>query len=341
MAKVSVIIPVYQAERYLPQCLESVSAQTLQDMEAVVVDDGSTDGSGAICDEYAEKDRRIRVIHQENRGVVPALIAGLSAAAGEYIGFVDADDWVDPDYFETLLAHAVALDADVVQAERIEEGERPLPLRQARTTVYETPAEKDALMDVYYKLYLCAPDRRPVTYARWDKLYRRDLVQAALPFWDRGLYLAEDAVFNAAVLPDCRRFAVLSGTPKYHYRILPGSNSHRFDPQEMSRVAELRAALLDIAAAKGTDPSLAELYMAHAVYYRIYAAAIQPGGDRAGLRRHAKALLASIPAGSLRAYAASRRSPAVRLSCALLRAGAIGPFTLLARLNERLVKRKK
>ena len=112
--EVSVIVPVYRVEKWLPQCLDSLTAQTLQETEIILIDDGSPDGCGALCDEYAKKDARIRVIHQENRGLSLARNAGLDAARGRYIMFADSDDWVEPDFCETPFRLAEETGADLV-----------------------------------------------------------------------------------------------------------------------------------------------------------------------------------------------------------------------------------
>jgi len=103
---ISVIVPVYNVAKYLPQCLESVIGQSYRELEILVVDDGSTDGSGKICDEYALKDERIRVFHTENRGLSAARNYGIDRATGEYIAFLDSDDWIEPDMYEILLGIA-------------------------------------------------------------------------------------------------------------------------------------------------------------------------------------------------------------------------------------------
>ena len=102
MAKVSVIVPVYNVEKYLKQCLDSIVDQTLEDLEIVLVDDGSVDSSGTICDEYAKKDARIKVIHKKNGGLSDARNVAIDIAKGEYITFVDSDDYVTDDYVESL-----------------------------------------------------------------------------------------------------------------------------------------------------------------------------------------------------------------------------------------------
>ena len=101
---VSIVVPVYNAGRYLPRCLDSIAAQTYGDIEVILVDDGSTDSSGSICDRYCTRDGRFRVIHQENKWLAEARNAGLSAARGDYVYFVDSDDWIHPQAVETLLA---------------------------------------------------------------------------------------------------------------------------------------------------------------------------------------------------------------------------------------------
>ena len=114
MSKVSIIIPVYQTEDYIEECVRSYLAQTHEDLEVLLIDDGSTDGSGRICDELAAKDARVRVIHQQNGGVSKARNRGLQEATGDFIVFGDSDDWVDANLLEWLLAKRKASGADVV-----------------------------------------------------------------------------------------------------------------------------------------------------------------------------------------------------------------------------------
>lgn len=115
---VSIIVPVYNVEKYIRKCVESLCNQTLKDIEIILVDDGSTDMSGMICDQYAKTDIRIRVIHQENSGQGAARNRGLEVAKGEWIGFVDADDWVDLDFYRTLCVEALENKADMAVCNR-------------------------------------------------------------------------------------------------------------------------------------------------------------------------------------------------------------------------------
>ena len=111
---ISVIVPVYNTEKYLDRCIQSVLAQTYTNWELLLIDDGSTDSSGTICDQYAAEDNRIRVFHKENGGVSSARNLGLDNAKGEWITFVDSDDWVEPSMLKELLAIALDNDADYV-----------------------------------------------------------------------------------------------------------------------------------------------------------------------------------------------------------------------------------
>jgi glycosyltransferase involved in cell wall biosynthesis len=113
MPVISIIVPVYKVEPYLRRCVDSILAQTFTDFECILIDDGSPDNCPAICDAYAEKDNRITVIHQENRGVSAARNVGLDIAKGEWIGFVDSDDWCDVGMFDFLYNNAIKYDADV------------------------------------------------------------------------------------------------------------------------------------------------------------------------------------------------------------------------------------
>lgn len=112
---ISVIIPVYQVEPYLKHCIESVINQTYCNLEIILVDDGSTDGSGEICDQYADKDNRIKVIHQENQGLSAARNCGIETAQGEYLSFVDSDDWIDARFIEAMYEISVKAGCDIVQ----------------------------------------------------------------------------------------------------------------------------------------------------------------------------------------------------------------------------------
>ena len=114
MSELSIIVPIYKVEKYLHRCVDSILNQTFQDFELILIDDGSPDNCGAICDEYAVWDSRVKVIHQSNSGVSAARNAGLDVASGTYLGFIDADDWIEPMMYETLITTAKQKQMDMV-----------------------------------------------------------------------------------------------------------------------------------------------------------------------------------------------------------------------------------
>ena len=135
---ISVIVPVYKVEKYLKRCVDSILAQTYPCLEVILVDDGSPDGCPAICDEYAREDRRVRVIHKENGGLSDARNAGIDAAKGKFLGFVDSDDYVHPRFYELLLQALKEEGADIAgcdvkkvcETEKIKETEKQ-PVQRA------------------------------------------------------------------------------------------------------------------------------------------------------------------------------------------------------------------
>ena len=160
---ISVIVPVYNVEAYLPQCMESLLSQSYQALEIILIDDGSTDGSGALCDWYGAQDRRIRVIHKENGGAASAKNAGLRVATGEYLSFVDSDDYLEPEAYSFLVEQLETSGADVVQA-----GYRDVFADHAVDRILSAQMCEYKAQDYLVRLtgdWTCA--------LLWDKLYRR------------------------------------------------------------------------------------------------------------------------------------------------------------------------
>ena len=152
---VSVIIPVYNVEEYLARCVESVLNQTYQNLEVILVDDGAKDSSGAICDRFAEKDPRVRVIHKENGGLSSARNAGIDIATGAYLEFVDSDDWIEPDAVESLLSLALAENVELVLGGRwdvsAKTGENIFELKELLGKFNKKEPEKKLVGDIIKK----------------------------------------------------------------------------------------------------------------------------------------------------------------------------------------------
>jgi len=212
-AVVSVIIPVYNTEKYLADCVDSVLRQTNADFEVILVDDGSTDTSGQQCDEYATREERVSAIHQENRGPSAARNAAMAVAVGTFFAFVDSDDWISPDYLETLLALVRDASADMAMcATVVEDGERqPPPSFVAGTQClsgWEVLEQAEALYPID-------------TVSQCGKLMRREL-WSGLEFPEGRLH--EDTFVMPHVIHRASRVACTK-QGLYHYRQRPGSTT--------------------------------------------------------------------------------------------------------------------
>lgn len=199
--KVSVIIPIYKVEKYLNKCIESVVGQTHRDLEIILVDDGSPDGCPAICDAWAAKDSRIKVIHQDNKGLSGARNSGIEVCTGEYVCFIDSDDYVSKDYVEKLLLAAEGAGADVAICRfyllNDASGELVEPFKMGRA---------DYSAETIGELYCLTMVKSPVGYA-WNKLYRRELIGASR-FEEGRLY--EDGPFNSEVLLNAKKIVTIT-----------------------------------------------------------------------------------------------------------------------------------
>jgi len=237
MVKVSVIIPVYNVAQYLEECLQSLAGQTLQNAEFLLVDDGSTDGSGAICDRWAGMDARFIAVHQENQGVSGARNRGLQIARGNYIGFADADDWLESNALELLSClldeNPQAQMACAGYYEHLPDpGRTPLARPAARHAVHGMAGKEAALRNVMM--------RDGYFTAVFNKLFRRTFLcqNGCLRAFDTALHMGEDEVWLLTLLSesDC---CVFSPVPVYHWRSRGDSITHQ------SKLTERRLSVLD------------------------------------------------------------------------------------------------
>jgi len=167
MPKLSIIVAVFNAERYLRKCIDSILSQTFKDFELILVNDGSSDESKEICDTYQAVDPRIRVFHKENGGISTALNLGLKASKGEFIGFVDCDDWIEPLMYEKMLDTAIMNKADIVIC-------RCQYVKSDETIVKTIGFNENRLMDGITATKEILRDEIILSYS-WDKIYRREL----------------------------------------------------------------------------------------------------------------------------------------------------------------------
>ena len=316
---ISIIIPVYNTEKYLGACIDSLLAQTHENLEIILVDDGSKDSSPALCDAYAEKDSRIKVIHKENAGVSSARNTAIEIASGKYIGFVDSDDIVAPHMYEALLSALVTSDSDVsvCRLARFFDGQEeeklsfPASCSDEPLVMSSLEALSDLLRGTHFYGSLC------------DKLFKAELVKEARLRED--IYIAEDFLFTIGAILKAKRVC-FSDTTLYFYRTRETSATHsHYSEKQISSYDALLAA--------------EELFRAHGVYD-----ALKNEIDASAVICHVKIMHGLYENKSLRKKYAKRsvremRShlnpssmallpPSVKKHASILRFGALPYFTI-------------
>jgi glycosyltransferase involved in cell wall biosynthesis len=215
MPLVTIVVPVYNVEKYLARCVDSILNQTLQDIEVILVDDGSPDSSGKIADEYAIKDSRIQVIHKVNGGLSSARNAGTRIATSKYVGYVDSDDWVEPETFERLLQTAEHFSTDVVMFDYTR---KTMHGDQRHTEKIETGFydRKKILADIFPNLVMGENiDYGPVLSA-CSCFYRIEFLRQHNLEFDEDIFFSEDSLFNSKVMEKANSFYYLK-TSFYNY----------------------------------------------------------------------------------------------------------------------------
>lgn len=250
---ISVVVPVYNVEKYLERCVDSILSQTVKDLEIILVDDGSTDGSGAICDAYASRQERITVCHKENGGLTSAWKAGLALASGKYTGFVDSDDWIEPDMYERMLELAEREQADMTVCGLIFDFEDPkIPKREEssnfRREVYNRRDVENLFPTLINDGYFFG---RTLQSARVTKLFRTEILRANVKYCDDQVALGEDMQITFPVFLDTRKLCVVQNFYPYHYWINNQSITGKYDERYMDKVRLLAERLLAISRDKG------------------------------------------------------------------------------------------
>lgn len=242
MNSISIIVPVYNAEKYLDRCIESLLMQTYKELEIILVDDGSADNSGLKCDSYANSDSRIKVIHKENGGVSSARNAGIEAASGKWLMFVDSDDYIETDTCEFAVSSAEAENSDMLVFEMIFEG---------KSSIRNSPFADDyVVFDSKEKLDRLFLDT--ANYKKADdtsvniflgpccKLIRRDIAKNTR--FDKSISYGEDTLFVLELIEKCSRI-VYKRQWKYHYVQVETSLTHKVKPDFIKDVEKLDAAI--------------------------------------------------------------------------------------------------
>ncbi len=241
MPKVSVIVPIYKVEPFLRCCVDSVLSQTFSDFELILVDDGSPDSCGAICDEYAAQDSRVRVVHKQNGGLSDARNAGLNVAVGQYIYFLDGDDFIEPELLQTVVETMdTGLDLMIFRYCRFFEGETPQAVPFERYGLVQLTKEAER-MDFILKDLLTYKFGWEV----WDRVFCRDIIQDyGLRFADNHKIFAEDLCFNLCYCSHVKNLLVLDKC-LYNYRIHGDSIMRQNEKKRnLNRFNELSKAVL-------------------------------------------------------------------------------------------------
>ena len=221
--KISIIVPIYNAEKTLRRCINSIIIQTYPNIEIILIDDGSDDNSLAVCKSYAEKDKRVKVFHQSNSGLVRTRKLGISLAEGDYIGFVDSDDWVDDDFYEALYKNIY--DADFIHTGYIlEKGEtkRLFDLSEMILT------NRNRLTDEIRKKMILWLYRGKIAPSIWSKLFKKAFIKDIYSNVPDDQQMGEDLITFRIGIQKATKICI-SNIQKYHYCVRSNSMSHQID----------------------------------------------------------------------------------------------------------------
>lgn len=251
--KVSVVIPVYNVEKYLARCMESVLAQTLKEMEIILVDDGGSDGSVAMCDAYEKQYENVTVFHKENGGLTSAWKAGSQLARGNYIGYVDSDDFIEPDMFERLLREAEKEDADIAccglkhiyefgdheeWTEQMEFPEQVFTVDALKEHVFPVLINDGSFMG------------RHLMPNRVTKIVKSQLVKKNLSMCDDRVSIGEDYQFSLCMFLDAKKVVIVKDFFPYCYYMNGSSMTMKYDEHYMDKIKIMKENLCRISDAK-------------------------------------------------------------------------------------------
>jgi len=226
--KISVIIPIYNVERYLRKCIDSVISQTYQNIELILVNDGSTDGSTKICDVYAAKDKRITVIHKENGGLSSARNAGLEIANGYYIAFLDSDDWIDTEMYQVLIQLLEQHDADISACglKEIYDDKTLIASNTAQITKLDRTEAINSLITGH----------NSVRFEVWNKVFKSEIIRG-IRFKEGQIY--EDVYFDRKVFLKLNKLVYID-LPMHNYlKVRDGNTNSNFKEKKLAIFCEL------------------------------------------------------------------------------------------------------
>lgn len=239
MDLITIIVPVYNVEKYINECVDSLINQTYKNLEIILVDDGSNDKSGAVCDDYALLDTRVKVIHKQNEGLGFARNTGLKVAQGKFVTFIDSDDTADADLVEKLVNGIYETNSDTCIGgfKRISENGLVNYEEKYDNAIYEGE-------DVYDKLFArmlgSAPDKHDaIRMSVWNVLYSMDIVRRHnIEFPSERVFISEDIIWDSEYYKYAKK-AIVSDSTAYNYRITPGSLTQKYKPDMLEKICVL------------------------------------------------------------------------------------------------------
>lgn len=241
--KISIIVPVYNKADYLEQCLDSILAQTYENLELLLIDDESTDGSGEICDRYEKEEERVRVFHQKNGGPTAACITGLNNASGDYYMFIDSDDYVNKDMLKEMYALLIGKPGEIVCCNHVlEKQKETIPvLSPLKPGVYEGAKLKQEI-----KENLIGREERTIPMSRCMKLCEKSVFEGNEKYYDTAIRMGDDFNLICPALLNSTRIVMMEEGLFYHYRYVEDSIVHRYDPNMADSVERLIKSLQEV-----------------------------------------------------------------------------------------------
>lgn len=298
---ISVVVPVFNAAKYLNKCVDSLCNQTYLNIEIVLVDDGSTDESPKLCDEYSSKDARIKVVHKPNGGLVSAWKAGVDSASGEYVSFVDSDDWVDANMLEEMFeVSSKGKKSEIISSDYIIERINSFKNEDENAEymqeyVYQTlpPGEYDkGVIEKKIIPNLLGNEKRLITISRCMKLFSTELIRNNMKYPDESIGMAEDMTITIPAIFDADRIVVMDHKAYYHYLFVNESMVHKYDKKAYSSIEKTVNAIKKVIDDRGANPDLLKSLDREHIFLLLLAlkneARGNPEGYRANIRQICK-----------------------------------------------------
>lgn len=257
---VSIIIPVYNAEQYLNECMESVLHQTYSELDIVLVDDGSKDGSSGMCDEYAKNDSRIRVLHKENGGLMSAWMAGVRVAKGDYLAFVDSDDWIELNMMEELINYIDSSYKEIICSNYIIEKTEKKQSIKVKQSMQPGIYGREAIEKSLFPQMLGMEERR-IHSSRCMKLISKALITENMQYVNQQITMGEDLSIMFPAILDAERIVVVEEGFFYHYRFVDASMAHKYNPKLHEKISLLYKTLWQVIEKKISNPDKRKMFL--------------------------------------------------------------------------------